>query len=187
MLVSVYAFLSYVSFFSSTGYIDLIKVFGLAEMEKANIGNGFQLTVELSEPTLVTPAEETPKGMYFLSNLDQNIAVTVRTIYCFKSPEKGNEKAGEVIKNALKKVLVHYYPLAGRLNISAEGKLIVDCTEEGALFVEAEANLSMEEIGDITKSEPGTLSKLVYDVLGAKHILQMPPLVAQVCSSLCEP
>lgn len=187
MLVSVYAFLSYVSFFSNTGYIDLIKVFGLAEMEKANIGNGFQLTVELSEPTLVTPAEETPKGMYFLSNLDQNIAVTVRTIYCFKSPEKGNEKAGEVIKNALKKVLVHYYPLAGRLNISAEGKLIVDCTEEGALFVEAEANLSMEEIGDITKSEPGTLSKLVYDVLGAKHILQMPPLVAQVCSSLYEP
>lgn len=149
-------------------------------MEMAN-GNGFQLSVKkLSEPTLVPPAEETKKGLYFLSNLDQNIAVIVRTVYCFKTDERGNEKAGEVIKNALKKVLVYYYPLAGRLTISSEGKLIVDCTGEGALLVEAEANCSMEEIGDITKPDPGTLGKLVYDIPGAKHILQMPPLVAQV-------
>lgn len=149
-------------------------------MENVN-ENGFQLSVNLtSEPTLVTPAEETKKGMYFLSNLDQNIAVIIRTVYCFKSSEKGNEEAGEIIKNALKKVLVHYYPLAGRLSISSEGKLIVDCTGEGALFVEAEANCEMEEIGDITKPDPGTLGKLVYVIPGAKHILQMPPLVAQV-------
>lgn len=150
------------------------------EMEMAN-GNGFQLSVKkLSEPTLVPPAEETKKGLYFLSNLDQNIAVIVRTVYCFKTDERGNEKAGEVMKNALRKVLVHYYPLAGRLTISSEGKLIVDCTGEGALFVEAEANCSMEEIGDITKPDPGTLGMLVYDIPEAKHILQMPPLVAQV-------
>ena len=52
------------------------------------------------------PAEETEKGLYFLSNLDQNIAVIVRTIYCFKSEKKGNETAGEVIKDALRKVLI---------------------------------------------------------------------------------
>lgn len=153
-------------------------------MEMAN-ENGFKLNVKLSEPTLVPPAEETKKGLYFLSNLDQNIAVIVRTVYCFKSGERGNEKAGEVLKNALKKVLVHYYPLAGRLTISLEGKLIVDCTGEGALFVEAEANCSMEEIGDITKPDPGTLGMLVYDIPGAKHILQMPPLVAQVTKFKC--
>ncbi|KAG4938328.1 hypothetical protein JHK86_044469 [Glycine max] len=155
------------------------------EMEMAN-GNGFQLSVKkLSEPTLVPPAEETKKGLYFLSNLDQNIAVIVRTVYCFKTDERGNEKAGEVMKNALRKVLVHYYPLAGRLTISSEGKLIVDCTGEGALFVEAEANCSMEEIGDITKPDPGTLGMLVYDIPEAKHILQMPPLVAQVTKFKC--
>ena len=143
-------------------------------------GHCLELNVELSEPTLVPPAEETEKGIYFLSNLDQNIAVIVRTVYCFKLNEKGNEKAGEVIKNALKKVLVHYYPLAGRLSISPDGKLSVDCTGEGALFVEAEANCSIEDIGDITKPDPGALGKLVYDIPGAKHMLQMPPLVAQV-------
>ncbi|KAF5748706.1 hypothetical protein HS088_TW04G00664 [Tripterygium wilfordii] len=81
-----------------------------------------QLIVKQGEPTLVPPAEETQKGLYFLSNLDQNIAVIIRTIYCFKSDKIGNEEAGKVIKNALKKVLVHYYPLAGRLTISCEEK-----------------------------------------------------------------
>ncbi|OIW15234.1 hypothetical protein TanjilG_17554 [Lupinus angustifolius] len=147
--------------------------------------NGFKLSVKLREPNLVPPSEETKKGIYFLSNLDQNIAVNVRTVYCFKSKENGNENAEEVMKNSLRKVLVHYYPLAGRLNISSKGKLVVDCTGEGAMFVEAEANCSMEEIGDITKTDPRTLGKLVYDIPEAKHILQMPPLVAQVTKFKC--
>lgn len=155
-----------------------------AIMESAN-GDVLHLSVKQGEPTLVPPAEKTEKGLYFLSNLDQNIAVIVRTIYCFKSDEKGNEKAGEVMRDALKRVLVHYYPLAGRLTISSEGKLIVDCTGEGAVFVEAEANCKMEEIGDITKPDPDTLAKLVYDIPGAKNILEMPPLVAQVTKFRC--
>ncbi|KAL0355063.1 UNVERIFIED_CONTAM: Omega-hydroxypalmitate O-feruloyl transferase [Sesamum radiatum] len=140
----------------------------------------FELSVKQGQPTLVPPAEETTKGFYFLSNLDQNIAVIVRTIYCFKSEEKGNEDAVEVIKNALSKVLVHYYPLAGRLTISPEMKLIVDCTGEGAVFVEAEAECELQELGDITKPDPVTLGKLVYDIPGAENVLQIPPLVAQV-------
>ncbi|KAF7801760.1 omega-hydroxypalmitate O-feruloyl transferase [Senna tora] len=74
-------------------------------MEKQNNENCVQLqVVKIGEATLVPPAEETERGMYFLSNLDQNIAVIVKTVYCFKMEEKGNEKAGEVIKNALRKV-----------------------------------------------------------------------------------
>ncbi|KAK2984701.1 hypothetical protein RJ640_014038 [Escallonia rubra] len=147
--------------------------------------NVYELVVKQGEPTLVPPAEETEKGLYFLSNLDQNIAVIVRTIYCFKSEEKGNENAVEVIKDALAKVLVHYYPVAGRLTISPEGKLIVDCTGEGAVFVEAEANWTIEEIGGNAKPDPITLGKLVYDIPGAKNILEIPPLVAQVTKFKC--
>lgn len=148
-------------------------------------GNAFELGVKQGEPTLVPPVQETPKGLYFLSNLDQNIAVIVQTIYCFKAEEKGNERAAEVIKDALAKVLVHYYPLAGRLTISGQGKLIVDCTGEGAVFVEAEADCEMADIGDIAKPDPATLGKLVYNVPGAKNILEIPPLVAQVTKFKC--
>lgn len=143
-------------------------------------GRVFELDVKQGEPSLIHPAEETEKGLYFLSNLDQNIAVIVRTIYCFKSEERGNEEAVAVMKDALSKVLVHYYPLAGRLSISPEMKLIVDCTGEGAVFVEAEADCGLEELGDITKPDPVTLGKLVYDIPGAQNILEIPPLTVQV-------
>ncbi|GAV90741.1 Transferase domain-containing protein [Cephalotus follicularis] len=43
----------------------------------------------------------------------------------------------------------------------------------------------MEEIGDITKPDPETLGKLVYDIPGAKNILEMPPMVAQVTKFKC--
>ncbi|GER45505.1 HXXXD-type acyl-transferase family protein [Striga asiatica] len=139
-----------------------------------------ELSVKQGQPTLVPPADETKNGLYFLSNLDQNIAVIVRTIYCFKSGDKGNEDAFGVIKDALSKVLVLYYPLAGRLKISPEMKLIVDCTGEGAVFVEAEAECELKELGDITKPDPERLGKLVYDVPSAKNVLEIPPLAAQV-------
>lgn len=140
----------------------------------------FELIVKQGEATLVLPAEKTKKGLYFLSNLDQNIAVIVRTLYCFKSDSRGNDDAVEVVKNALSKLLVHHYPLAGKLTISVEGKLIVDCTGEGAVFVEAEANCTIEDIGDTAKPDPGTLGKLVYETPGAQNILQMPLLAVQV-------
>lgn len=138
---------------------------------------GETLRIELKQSILVPPADKTQKGLYFLSNLDQNIAVLVRTVYYFRADDKGNEDAATTIRKALEKIMVPYYPLAGRITISSEGKLIVDCSGEGAVFVEAEANC---ELGDMTKHDPLTLCKLVYEIPGAKNILQIPPIVAQV-------
>jgi omega-hydroxypalmitate O-feruloyl transferase len=140
-----------------------------------------KMNIKLGEPTLVLPAEPTKKGLYYLSNLDQNIAYPVRTIYCYKSCSKGNEDVTKVIKDSLSKILVHYYPMAGRLTISSEGKLIIDCTEEGVVFVEAEANCMMEDLGDMTKpNNIEILRKLVYDIPNAKNLLEIPPLLIQV-------
>ncbi|KAK6924635.1 hypothetical protein RJ641_008961, partial [Dillenia turbinata] len=128
---------------------------------------------------------ETEKGFYFLNNLDQNIAVTVHTIYGFKSDNRGNMEAADMLKEALSKVLVHYYPSAGRLTVSPEGKLIVDCIGKGAVFVEADANCKLEEIGDVTKADFANLGKLVYDIPGATHILEIPPLAVQLTKFKC--
>ncbi|BAT79372.1 Omega-hydroxypalmitate O-feruloyl transferase [Vigna angularis] len=144
-----------------------------------------ELNVNQGEPTRVQPAKETEKGHYFLSNLDQNIAVPVRTVYCFKSAFRGNEDAAQIIKDSLSKILVPYYPMAGTLSISSEGKLIVHNPGEGALFVEAEANCDIEEIGDLTKPDPHTLGKLVYNVPGARNILEMPLMTVQVTKFRC--
>lgn len=49
-----------------------------------------------------------------------------------------------MIKEALAKVLVYYYPLAGKLVEDSDGKLIVDCTGEGAVFVEAVSDYELQ-------------------------------------------
>uniref|UniRef100_A0A453B774 Omega-hydroxypalmitate O-feruloyl transferase n=1 Tax=Aegilops tauschii subsp. strangulata TaxID=200361 RepID=A0A453B774_AEGTS len=145
------------------------------------------MSVKRREPTLVSPAEATPTGeQYYLSNLDQNIAVIVQTVYCFKCPSgRGNEGAADVLRDALARVLVHYHPLAGRLGISPEMKLTVECTGEGVPFVEAEAACDLALIGDLSTPDPAALGQLVYSVPGAKNILEMPPMTAQVTRFKC--
>ncbi|OEL30443.1 Omega-hydroxypalmitate O-feruloyl transferase [Dichanthelium oligosanthes] len=149
------------------------------ELEERDVGV-FELRVsQQGEPSLVPPAEETPNGHYYLSNLDQNIAVIVQTVYFFRAADGDGRSACDVLRESLAKVLVHYHPLAGQLMISGEGKLVVDCTGEGAVFVEAEADCAMADIGDVTEPDPSVLGKLVYSVPGAKNILEMPLLAAQ--------
>jgi omega-hydroxypalmitate O-feruloyl transferase len=142
------------------------------------------MSVKRGEPTLVAPAEATPTGkQYYLSNLDQNIAVIVQTVYCFKRPSSGHGHEGAVadmLRAALSRVLVHYHPLAGRLGISPEMKLTVECTGEGVPFVEADAACDLADIGDLSTPDPTALGQLVYSIPGAKNILEMPPITAQV-------
>lgn len=118
-----------------------------------------------------------------LSNLDQYFSPMVRTVFCYKLPDddkKNTEGAGRVIREALAKVLVHFYPLAGNLTISSDGKLVVKCTNKGVPFVEAVADCDLDVLGDITIPDTSVLSKLVYLDPAAKNMLEMPLLTAQV-------
>jgi omega-hydroxypalmitate O-feruloyl transferase len=155
----------------------------VAEAKQNGVASKAQLmSVKRGEPTLVAPAGATPTGeQYYLSNLDQNIAVIVQTVYCFKHLSSHHEGAvADVLRAALARVLVHYHPLAGRLGISPEMKLTVECTGEGAPFVEADAACDLADIGDLSTPNPAALGQLVYSVPGAKNILEMPPITAQV-------
>ena len=84
-----------------------------------------------------------------------------------------------MIRESLAKLLVHFYPLAGRLILSADYKLQVDCQEQGVLFVEAVADHFIAELGELSRPAP-FMRQLVYDVPDAKNILEVPPLIVQV-------
>ncbi|XP_057461415.1 omega-hydroxypalmitate O-feruloyl transferase-like [Actinidia eriantha] len=157
-------------------------------METISENGGPIIPIKKSDPILVHPRTKTEDGFYFLSNLDQNIAVIIQTVYCFKPDHenKSTENVGESIRQALGEVLVHFYPLAGRLTVSSEGKLIVECTNStGVPFVEAVAECEMAVLGDITVPDPTVLGRLVYMVSGAKNLLEMPLLTAQVTRFKC--
>nr|GMD28087.1 shikimate O-hydroxycinnamoyltransferase-like [Ipomoea batatas] len=51
---------------------------------------------------------------------------------------------------ALRNVLVSFYPMAGRLARDGEGRIEINCNEEGVLFVEVESDACVDDFGDFT-------------------------------------
>ncbi|GAV79183.1 Transferase domain-containing protein [Cephalotus follicularis] len=139
------------------------------------------ISVTRLEPIIIQPETKISNGSYFLSNLDHATPVLMQTLYLYKlDGKRSGEGACDVMKKALAKVLVHYYPLAGRIRVGPDGKFSVLCTHEGVPFVEAVADCQVDVLGDIIAPDYAVLRKLVYVVPGAEDISEMPLMTAQV-------
>lgn len=140
-------------------------------------------TVRRHEPVLVAPAEATPHEFKRLSDIDDQdglrFHIPVIQFY-YNNPSMGGQDPAKVIREALARALVFYYPLAGRLRESAERKLVVECTGEGVLFIEADADVRLEQFGDALQPPFPCLEELVYNVPGSDGVLNCPLLFFQV-------
>ena len=96
------------------------------------------------------------------------------------SPLMDGKDPVKVIREALAKALVYYYPFAGRLVEGSNRKLLVDCTGEGVLFIEADADTTLEHLGDAIQPLCPCFEELLYDVPGSGEILGCPLLLIQV-------
>ena len=146
--------------------------------------------VNRSEPQLITPAKPTPRETKMLSDIDdqEGLRCQVPFIIAFKnnpSMSKRKDPVQVVIREALGRALVHYYPLAGRLREGHNRKLMVDCNGEGVLFVEATAGVTLEEIGDAIQPPCPLLEEFLCDVPGSDGILGCPLLLIQVTLLRC--
>ncbi|KAI4384909.1 hypothetical protein MLD38_002994 [Melastoma candidum] len=95
---------------------------------------------------LIQPSGETPPLAALELSVMDRIPVLrcyARTLHVFRS---GGCDASRVIKDALGKALVPYYPLAGRLREPAPGQVVVECTNEGVWFVEASTTHTLESV-----------------------------------------
>ncbi|XP_072960769.1 acyl transferase 9-like [Typha angustifolia] len=103
---------------------------------------GFTVT-RISEGP-VRPAEPTPTGTLPLAWIDRypTHRGLVESMHIFKQADE----PAKVIREALAKALVLYYPLAGRIIEPVPGEPVVDCTADGVYFAEATANCSLEEV-----------------------------------------
>ncbi|XP_071695349.1 benzyl alcohol O-benzoyltransferase-like [Rutidosis leptorrhynchoides] len=140
-------------------------------------------TVRRRTPELIVPAKPTPQELKPLSDLDESQVsrVQVSSIYFYRGDQKmRNKNPASVIREALSKLLVFYYPFAGRLKEGPKGKLMVDCSGQGVMFIEAEADVTLDQFGYPLLPPFPCLDELLYDVPGSSSILDSPLLLMQV-------
>ncbi|XP_019427438.1 PREDICTED: benzyl alcohol O-benzoyltransferase-like [Lupinus angustifolius] len=145
-------------------------------------------TVRRHQPEYVTPAKPTPHEIKPLSDIDdqQGLRIQIPFVQIYRNePSMEGKDPVEVIRQALAQTLVFYYPFAGRLREGADRKLMVDCNEEGVLFVEADADVTLEQFGDSLQPPFPCFEELLNDVPGSEGILHTPLLLIQVTRLKC--
>lgn len=133
------------------------------------------------EAVLIPPSSPTPNHSLYLTNLDdQNfLRFSIKYLYLFRRSVNI-----DTLKTSLAEILVHYYPLAGRLTKSPpqnhnDHKLEVDCNGHGAVFAQAFMDMTADEFLQISNKPNRSWRKLLYRV-EAHSFLDIPPLVVQV-------
>ncbi|KAH7307121.1 hypothetical protein KP509_22G046700 [Ceratopteris richardii] len=143
------------------------------------------IEVSIDKIETVYPSELTPSDTLELSNIDLTVLFPVETVYFYPAKAPGDHHTSEIAKNmksALGKLLVYYYPYAGRFRFNKEKqRMEINCNGEGILFVEARSALAMSELGEIGFVNP-TFRSLVMNPLQ----MQSPPIITlQVTTFKC--
>lgn len=127
----------------------------------------------------------------YLSNLDDMIGVRVftPTVYFYQS--KGlishDKPIFQILKDALRRVLVPYYPFTGRIRETQNGKLEVFFgPDQGALLVEAHSDVALADLGDLSVPNPAWMD-LIYCFPNEEQykVVDMPLVIAQVTKFSC--
>ncbi|XP_040381269.1 hydroxycinnamoyltransferase 4 [Oryza brachyantha] len=104
-------------------------------------------TVDVLTSEVVVPAEETPAGAVWLSNLD--LAARrgyTPTVYFYRANGEPGFFAADAMRDSLARALVTFYPIAGRLGLDGDGRVQIDCTGEGVVFVTARSGYVLDDL-----------------------------------------
>ncbi|KAL1371949.1 hypothetical protein HN51_002130 [Arachis hypogaea] len=135
---------------------------------------------------MVRPNEATWCGRLPLSEWDQIGTIThVPTIYFYHKPTSLHTSTIiNTLKDSLSRVLVPFYPLAGRLHWINNGRLELECNAMGAQFIEAESSSTLEEVGDLSLSSE-YLYHLSPNVDYTLPIHELPLFIVQFTTFKC--
>ncbi|CAN1809397.1 Shikimate O-hydroxycinnamoyltransferase [Linum perenne] len=106
------------------------------------------MKVDVIESSIVCPLEGTKSShRLWLSNLDLvHDRIHLPLLYLYKAVENNGFFEAGVLKEALRRVLALFYPVAGRLVRDEIGRLEVECNGEGVLFIEAETDFRLSQV-----------------------------------------
>ncbi|XP_015874709.3 spermidine coumaroyl-CoA acyltransferase [Ziziphus jujuba] len=136
---------------------------------------------------LVKPSKPTPSEILSLSTLDNNPPLERYThvVYAYRAKSNSSNHVNHnnhvhdhvasnfvadkllepacMIKEALSKALVYYYPLAGKLRRDSNGDLRITCNAAGVPFLVAEADCQLSSLRYLDGIGIETLKQLVSD------------------------
>ncbi|KAL3530954.1 hypothetical protein ACH5RR_010276 [Cinchona calisaya] len=135
--------------------------------------------LEKKDVVLVVPAKPTPSEVLYFSTMDNdyNLELLCQTLYVYQgntsSPNcKNHDENGLtplqlepalVVKEALSKALIHYYPLAGKLKRQADGRLQITCNGDGVPFLEATVDCHLSSLNYFDGIDVETAKNFVFD------------------------
>ncbi|XP_042507430.1 spermidine hydroxycinnamoyl transferase-like [Macadamia integrifolia] len=133
----------------------------------------------------VTPAHPTPSGKIWLSESDQVKPLThAPTVYFYRPTNSGIiATTADTLRDSLSKVLVQFYPLAGRLHWIGGGRLELECNDAGAKLFEAETDAVIDDFGDFRPTPE--IRELIPRVDYTIPINELPLLLIQLTRFRC--
>nr|GLL42882.1 spermidine coumaroyl-CoA acyltransferase-like [Ipomoea trifida] len=154
--------------------------------------------INRKDVVLVKPAEPTPSEILSFSTIDNdpNIELLCQTLYVYQanptSHSNGNSHAEVcesadpvlVLKTALSKALVYYYPLAGKLKRNSNGRLEITCNGDGVPFMEATADCTLSSLNYFDGTDVKIGQEFVFD-WPSHSAAGYHPLVLQVTRFSC--
>ncbi|KAE8664280.1 Shikimate O-hydroxycinnamoyltransferase [Hibiscus syriacus] len=143
------------------------------------------MEVTVKKTTMVTPCEDTPRTSLWVSNIDLVMTVYhISVVYFYKPNGSSDFFDIKVLREALSKVLVSFYPFAGRLGYDENGRLEIVCNAEGVVFSEAETSSVMDDfIQDFSDGSKVPQLAPKFDCSGG--ISSYPLLGVQVTTFKC--
>ncbi|OMO60848.1 Transferase [Corchorus capsularis] len=157
-----------------------------------------ELRLSIKETIIVKPLQLFKRQTIELSGLDRISPAILYTVFFYKSNDltvndelftQGDidrDDHVERAKKALQKVLIPWYPAAGRFRINeGSGKLEIDCNNQGVVFVSAVADSKLEELGRL--HEYKTCYENLVPVLfpEASDVSENPIAVIQITRFAC--
>ncbi len=157
-----------------------------------NHQNTTTFLLEKKDGVLVKPSKPTSSCVLSLSSIDNNpnLEPLCHTVYVHRSNIDSsfynNNQADPacLIREALSKALVYYYPLAGKLKKKSNGKLQINCTADGVPFLVANANCKLSSLHYLDGVGVEVTKQFVFD-FSSEGDSGYHPLVMQVTKFSC--
>uniref|UniRef100_A0A6N2LI65 Uncharacterized protein n=1 Tax=Salix viminalis TaxID=40686 RepID=A0A6N2LI65_SALVM len=153
-----------------------------AQFPSSSPGGGDTMKINTKESIIVRPHQDIPQHRLWLSNIDLlHPRYYLPTVYLYRPNGSSDFFEAEVLKEALRKVLVNPCWKAGK---DENGRIEINCNGEGVLFVVADTDSTTEELGEFMPSMK--LRQLIPTVdTNLEDISRNPLLLLQVTSFKC--